>query len=80
MRRETEQDETEEQETKSWEVENERTETTVRERSGKSATKLITTTTMITEDDNKEKSIERMGNQEMNFEENWHGSETSQRN
>ena len=32
---------------------------------------------MITEDEDKENATEQMGNQEMNIEKNWHGSQTS---
>ena len=32
---------------------------------------------MIIDDEDQKNSIERIGNQEMNIEENWHGSKTS---
>ena len=58
-------------------METERTETIEGEGIGKIAAEQSTTTTMIIDDEDQKNSIEQTGNQEMNIEEDWHGSKTS---
>ena len=55
---ETEEEETDDRETNSWKMENEGTETTEKEVSGRSTAELSTTNTMISHDEDNEKSRE----------------------
>ena len=77
MRSETEEYDTEVREAISWEMENEGTETTEGEGSGRDAEEGSMTTTVIAEEEHKKKESEQSGNQEMNVEEDWHAGETS---